>query len=79
MIVDERCGRIIEVTSLNESAVVERLSIALREIAASSDLRAQLRSGALARAGEYTWDLVVGRVYERIEVELNARNQKLGT
>jgi glycosyltransferase involved in cell wall biosynthesis len=79
MFVDEQCGRVIEVTSLNESAVVERLSIALREIAASSDLRSQLRSGALARAVEYTWDRVVGRVYERIEVELSVRNQKSGT
>lgn len=72
MLVDERCGRAVEVTGLNEQAVIDRLAEALREIAASADLRSQLRAGALARAGEYSWDQVVSGLYDRIEARLPA-------
>jgi glycosyltransferase involved in cell wall biosynthesis len=66
-LVDNSCGRVIDVGGLDENRVVGKLAAALSTLAESHDLLAHLRQGALARAANYSWEETVDRVYHRIE------------
>lgn len=67
VMVDETCGRAVDVRGLSEAAVVSRLADDLIEMAQSPDLMEHLRKGAQTRAETSSWDSVVGRVYGPVE------------
>jgi glycosyltransferase involved in cell wall biosynthesis len=62
-IVNNHCGRVVNVKGLNADQVIDGLATSLTEIAKSPDLAKQLRTGALARASTFSWQSVVGQVW----------------
>ena len=62
-IVNATCGRVIEAECRSESDVVLAMADALEELASDRALLAQLRLGASARAAEFNWSKVVGRIW----------------
>jgi glycosyltransferase involved in cell wall biosynthesis len=67
MIVNETCGRVIDVTEANEDLVVTRLARSIREVTTSTAMLQSLSDGAKNRAESFTWDGTVGKVYQHIE------------
>lgn len=61
--VDAACGRVVEVDWLSEAQVAAGLANALHELAGDAALLANLKRGALTRAGQFGWRQVVGRVW----------------
>jgi glycosyltransferase involved in cell wall biosynthesis len=61
--IDETCGRVIEVADADEAQVATRLADALAEIAHDSQLAKSLRNGALTRAAQLTWGRLVESVW----------------
>jgi len=62
-IVNNNCGRVVSVKGLNADQVTEELSAALTKIAKNPDIASRLRTGALERAREFSWQNVVGQVW----------------
>jgi glycosyltransferase involved in cell wall biosynthesis len=69
--VNHTCGRVVDVEGLNEGACVEGLADAIIDVATTEGLSVSLSRGAIARAKDYSWPLVVARVYTEIEKEFN--------
>lgn len=63
VLVDNTCGRAIDVKGLAKQNVVTRLSEAIFELASNTELTLKMREGARARAISYSWDNAVSRVY----------------
>lgn len=66
-IVDESCSVVVKTKSLTETEVVKNLSFALENLITKPEKMALMREHAMEKAGNYTWEKVVGRVYRRIE------------
>ncbi len=62
-IVDNTSGLIVEVHEKSESAVVDGLADALMRLSADPSLRAELKEGALTRAQQFNWPLVIAKVW----------------
>ena len=69
--VNHTCGRVVEVEGLEEGACVAGLANAITELATAEGLSVRLSRGAIARAKDYSWPLVVARVYAEIEKEFS--------
>lgn len=67
VIVDDSCGRIVKTEHLNETAVIQDLSDALKELASNTKLLTKLSRGALIRSQDFHWEKVVGKMYAKIE------------
>lgn len=67
VMVDDICGRAVDVTGLDEKVVITLLTDALNEMARSPDLMQRLRKGARTRAEVSSWDSLVERVYGPVE------------
>jgi glycosyltransferase involved in cell wall biosynthesis len=68
--VDDTCGRAIDVKGINQEAVISRLADSLVEFANSPELMQHFRDGAQARAIASTWDAAVNSVYVPVEKSL---------
>ena len=66
-LVNKTCGRALETTGKTSSELVQDMAQFISEVARSPKLYDKLSQGALARADAFTWDKVVGRVYEEFE------------
>ncbi len=64
VMVDNSCGRVIEVDGLNEVAVSHALAEALKELSGDQQLWKQLSDGALKKSAEYNWLNIVRKVYK---------------
>lgn len=73
VLVDETCGRVVKTNSLNERECVNQLSRALLDIGHSPTLLADLARGAYVRGGQYTWENVVGGLYQDLEKRLSEK------
>lgn len=62
-IVNASCGRVISVKGLDADQVIAGLADALTEIVRNPDIARNLRTGALARVSEFSWQNVVGQVW----------------
>jgi glycosyltransferase involved in cell wall biosynthesis len=62
-IVNASCGRVVPVRGLNADQVIEGLAAALTEIGRNPDIASSLRTGALERVREFSWQNVVGQVW----------------
>jgi len=62
-IVNNNCGHVVPVKGLSADQVIEELSSALTKIAKNPDIASRLRTGALERAREFSWQNVVGKVW----------------
>lgn len=62
-LVDDSCGRAVEVDSRSAPEVIQALADALAELAGNRDLIAQLRRGALEKAAGQGWRQVVAGVW----------------
>jgi glycosyltransferase involved in cell wall biosynthesis len=62
-IVDNTSGLIVDVNGKTESAVVDALASALKNLSADTSLRTALKEGALIRAQQFNWPLVIGKVW----------------
>ncbi|MGB4812488.1 MAG: glycosyltransferase family 4 protein [Methylophilaceae bacterium] len=67
VLVDDTCGRAINVQDLTQQNVVSKLSNAIVELASSPELIQKMREGAHTRALAYSWDDAVNRVYAQVE------------
>jgi glycosyltransferase involved in cell wall biosynthesis len=63
VMVDNTCGRAVDVNSVGQQAVTARLTDVLVEFASRPELMQQLRDGAKAKASASSWDATVERVY----------------
>lgn len=63
-LVDAGCGRVVDVAWRDEPQVVAALAAALAELAGDAALLTRLAAGAQARAGQFSWRHVVGRVWD---------------
>ncbi len=70
-IVNSICGKVIITANKNEQDVVLHLSEALCELAGDLALRSRLRAGALRRAKQFQWSLVVAKIYNQ---QINREN-----
>jgi len=68
MMVDSSCGRVIAAQHATEQIVIQKLGEALIELAQDSTLRTQLAAGARKQAEAYTWENVVGKLYQGINI-----------
>lgn len=66
-IVDNSCGRAIDVTDAEPEIVVQRLSAALRELSSDRNLLQQLQQGASTRSQAYYWHQLVKDFYITLE------------
>ena len=73
--VDASCGIAIECGSIDRETTVAALADGLASLAQNERRRRSMAAGAIARAGEMTWDAAVTRVYAPLEADLAARNQ----
>lgn len=62
--VDASCGRVVGVAWRDEPQVIAGLAAALAELAGDAALLTRLSAGAQARAGQFAWRHVVGRVWD---------------
>jgi glycosyltransferase involved in cell wall biosynthesis len=67
LLVNDRCGRVIDCQHAGESEVVQRLADALIEFALSPQLWHEASLGALAQSSRFTWESAVDRVYSVVE------------
>jgi glycosyltransferase involved in cell wall biosynthesis len=63
VLVDNTCGRAIDVIGASGHEVVQKLTDALFELADSNALRCHLRTGARNRAEARSWDSLANRIY----------------
>lgn len=63
VMVNNACGRRIDVNRLSKRQAVSRLVEALAELAASPDLRATLAEGARRCAAQFQWSALVAQAY----------------
>ncbi len=73
-IVNSICGKVIITANKNEQDVVLHLSEALCELARDLALRSRLRAGALRRAKQFQWSLVVAKIYNQLINRENTSN-----
>ncbi|MDO9205530.1 glycosyltransferase family 4 protein [Methylotenera sp.] len=74
VMVDDTCGRAIEVRDVMQEVTVKRLADALTDFASSPELMQQFRVGAKAKAIASSWDATVERVYMPIEQAFTNNN-----
>lgn len=67
VIVDDTCGRAINVNGLTQKNVVTSLTEAVAELATNTELIQKMRDGARSRALTYSWDGAVDRTYATLE------------
>lgn len=67
VIIDNTCGRAVEVNGMSQQDVVKQLADVLVEFANHPQLIKQLRDGARKKAITTSWDAVVERVYAPLE------------
>ena len=67
VMVDQTCGRAVEVTGTCGKDVVQRLADALVEMAGHPKLMRQLENGAMTQASAYSWDEMAERIYDAVE------------
>jgi glycosyltransferase involved in cell wall biosynthesis len=68
VLVDDRVGRLVDVSSASYDEAIDRLAAALRSVAElDADAYRQLSRNALERAHTMIWDKVVDSVYGRLE------------
>lgn len=80
-LVDETCGRVIDVTGLSETECAEALGSAILTLANNDTLRLAIGHGAVARYGLFSWKRVVAEIYTEISRQLeqqDAHNGDLG-
>ena len=65
-LVDATCGKIVVTEGCNADTVVDRLAVALTELANHPGTASRLSQGALTRARQFAWDAVVSRAYSDI-------------
>lgn len=70
VLVDETCGRAIDVSGLDEEAVTARLADALTKLSNAPEWRLRLREGAINKARASTWEALANRIYTPIERDL---------
>ena len=70
--VNHTCGRVVEVEGLEQAACAARLAEAITELATAEETRVRLSRGAVARATDYSWPVVVASAYARIEKEFSS-------
>jgi glycosyltransferase involved in cell wall biosynthesis len=69
--VNHTCGRVVEVEGLDEAACAARLAEAITELATVEETRVSLSRGAIVRAKDFSWPVVVAGAYARIEKEFS--------
>lgn len=67
-IVNSSCGLIVSAAGLNSEKASNELARALETIGKDSDLREQLKQGAIDRAKYFRWSNIVGRIYEQKDI-----------
>ncbi|VAX20403.1 putative glycosyltransferase protein [hydrothermal vent metagenome] len=65
VMVDNSCGRVIEVAGLSETAVSSAIAVVLKELSGDRQLWKQLSDGALKKAAKYNWSNVVRTIYDK--------------
>jgi glycosyltransferase involved in cell wall biosynthesis len=68
IIVDDTCGRVIDVENGGCDAVVQRLADELRRLSADQKLRNRLSAGARQRARQFEWQRQIGTLYETADI-----------
>lgn len=71
VLVDNTCGRAVDVAGDDYEAATAKLADALLELAASQELRNTLSEGARRKAERSTWDATTAAIYDVIEADLN--------
>lgn len=69
VLVDDSCGRAVDVAGTDVETAISKLAEALIELAASPVLRKSLGVGAQHKAKELTWDAAVSSIYRPVEQE----------
>lgn len=62
-IVNASCGHVVPVMGLSADQVIDGIAAALTAVSQHPQTVAELRSGALARAHEFSWQRVVGEIW----------------
>jgi len=70
VLVDDSCGRAVDVKGRDVDFAVSMLSNALMELAGSQELLISLGQGARRKAEMSTWETVVGNIYDDVERDL---------
>jgi len=73
-LVDETCGRVIDVTGLGETACAEALGAAIYALAKDDTLRLAIGHGAVARYDLFSWKRVVAEIYRDIGRQLEQQD-----
>lgn len=77
-IVDESCGRPVDVAGKPESACVAGLAAAICELASSPETSLSLSQGAVKRAEQFRWPLVISKFYADVENRLRQSRVESG-
>jgi len=75
VLVDDTCGRAVDVTDDDSEAAIAKLASALIELSDSQDLRKTLSEGARRRAERSTWDATTAAIYDVIESDFSKATQ----
>jgi glycosyltransferase involved in cell wall biosynthesis len=73
--VDASCGRVIDTQDRTEEQVSSDLAEALCALARDEVLHGELRKGAMRKAEKFSWDAVIGGLYERISELVGQRTE----
>jgi glycosyltransferase involved in cell wall biosynthesis len=68
MIVDETCGRVIDVDTGDRDTIVRRFADALQQLAKNQEIRNRLSVGARERARHFGWRTHIGAIYETADL-----------